>query len=139
VLAVGSEGGSRRGSQAGSDGYGDDDESEEEVEVVAGCLEQLEALVVHDKAVMECHNGLLFKRVELGLKKLLVEKRLNGMGANMREKGGDGGDGQVYYSTEGAQYSPEDLDSGEADGGGAGAKKVAKALAHYHGEAESWR
>ena len=43
---------------------------------VSGALEQLEAFVAHDRLSMEAHASLLFRRVEVGMKRRVVEQRL---------------------------------------------------------------
>ena len=115
-----------------------------------GCLEQLEALVKHDKAILGVHNSVLFKRVELGMKRLLVEQRLAKLNASKRKGPGHAGaawqigDGSFVVGKKALKSGPGDSDSGDDDDddigsvgrgdGGPGKGKLEVALKHYHAQ-----
>ena len=111
---------------------------------VHGALEELEALVAHDKRVMAVHGAVLFRRVEVGLKRVLVERRLATMKANVREAShtdhaaaisshvGTAPVVKRTWSVEDAHFFPGDLDpegwdeqpdNGNDGGGGEGGPK----------------
>jgi hypothetical protein len=108
-----------------------------------GCLEQLEALVKHDKAILGIHNSVLFKRVELGMKRLLVEQRLTKLQASKRKGPGQAGsvwqmgDGSFVAGKKTTKGGPGDSDDDDDDDsvgrgdGGPGKGKLEIALKHY--------
>ena len=84
-----------------------------------GVLEQLEAFVAHDRLSMEAHASLLYRRVETGMKRRVVEQKL----ARLRQGKGGGGRG----GGEGGRSRAAGSRSGSGLGSGLGSRTATAA------------